>query len=62
MQSGRFIGNLLGRLKVNFPLIKNWITPLTKSIFILLALTAAASATEQEFNPKKFSVWEQQNC
>ena len=42
IQSGGFIGKLLGPLlKTGLPLIKNVITPLAKSILIPLGLTAA---------------------
>ena len=45
IQSGGFLGKLLGPLlKTGLPLIKNVITPLGKSVLILLGLTAAASA------------------
>ena len=44
IQSGGFLGKLLGPLlKTGLPLIKNVITPLTKSILIPLGLTAAAA-------------------
>ena len=47
MQSGGFLGKLLGPLlKTGLPLIKNVITPLAKSILIRLGLTAAASAAD----------------
>ena len=43
IQSGGFLGRLLGPLlKTGFPLIKNAIKPLAKSVLILLVLTAAA--------------------
>ena len=43
IQSGGFLGRLLGPLlKTGFPLIKNAIKPLAKSVSILLVLTAAA--------------------
>ena len=46
IQSGRFLGRLLGPLlKTGFPLMKNVIKPLDKSVLIPLELTAAASAT-----------------
>ena len=45
IQSGRFLGKLLGPLlKTGLPLIKNVITPLGKSVLIPLGLTAAATA------------------
>ena len=43
IQSGRFLGKLLGSLlKTGLPLMKNVITPLAKSVLIPLGLTAAA--------------------
>ena len=45
MQSGGFLGKLLGPLlKTGLPLMKSVITPLAKSVLIPLRLTAAASA------------------
>ena len=53
IQSGGFLGKLLGPLlKTGSPLIKNVITPLTKSVLIPLGLTAAASATEAGIHKK----------
>ena len=50
IQSGGFLGKLLGPfLNTGFPLIKNVIKPLAKSVLILLGLTAAASAAELEY-------------
>ena len=47
MQSGGFLGRLLGPLlKTGLPLIKNVIKPLAKSVSIPLGLTAAASAAD----------------
>ena len=44
IQSGGFLGRLLGQLlKTILPLMKNVITPLVKSILILLGLIAAAA-------------------
>ena len=44
MQSGRFLGRLLGPLlKTSLPLIKDATKPLAKSVLIPLGLTAAAS-------------------
>ena len=49
IQSGGFLGRLLGPLlKTGLPLIKNVIKPLAKSVLILLGLTAAASAADEE--------------
>ena len=45
IQSGGFIGRLLGPLlRTGLPLIKNVIKPLAKGVLIPLGLTAAASA------------------
>ena len=47
IQSGRFLGRLLGLLlKTGLPLMKNVIKPLAKSILIPLGVTAAASAED----------------
>ena len=55
VQSGGFIGKLLGPLlKTGLPLIKNVVTPLDK-IFMSIGLTAAASAADAVIY-KKFSV------
>ena len=53
MQSGGFLGKLLGPLlKTGLPLIKNVINPLTKSVLIALGLTAAASAADARIHKK----------
>ena len=53
VQSGGFLGRLLGPLlKTGLPLIKNVIKPLTKSVLILLRLTAAASAADAGIHKK----------
>ena len=53
IQSGEFLGNLLGPLlKTGLPLIKNVITPLAKSVFIPLGLTASASAVDAGIHKK----------
>ena len=53
MQSGRFLGKLLGpSLKAGLPLIKNVITPLAKSVLIPLGSTAAASAADAGIHKK----------
>ena len=53
IESGRFIGRLLGPLlKTGLPLIKNLIKLLAKSILIPLGLTAAASAADAEIHKK----------
>ena len=44
IQSGRFLGKILGELlKIGLPLMKSVIKPLAKSVLIPLGLTAAAS-------------------
>ena len=59
VQSGRFLGKLLGPLlKTGPPLKKNVIKPLAKSVLIPLGLTAAASATDAGIQ-KKYLVLEQ---
>ena len=53
MQSGGFVGRLLGLLlKPGLPLIENVIKPLAKSVLIPLALTAAASAADAGIHKK----------
>ena len=53
IQLGGFLGRLLGPLlKTGFPLIKNVIKPLTKSVLIPLGLTAATSATDAGIHKK----------
>ena len=53
IQSGGFLGKLLGPLlKTGFSLIKNVVTPLAKSVLILLGLTAAASAADAGIHKK----------
>ena len=55
IQSGGFLGKLLGPLlKTRLPLMKNVITPLAKSVFIPLGLTAAASAADPGIHKKIF--------
>ena len=47
IQSGRFLGKLLGPLlKTELPLIKNVIKPLAKSVLIPLRLTTVAFAAD----------------
>ena len=54
IQSGRFLGRLLGPLlKTGLLLIKNVIKPLPKSGLISLALTAAASAVDAGIHKKE---------
>ena len=51
IQSGGFLGRLLGpSLKAGLPLMKNVIKPLAKNFFILLPLTAVASAEDVELH------------
>ena len=53
IQSGEFLGKLLGPLlKTGLPLTKNIITPLAKSVLTPLGLTAAASAADAEIHKK----------
>ena len=53
IQSGGFLGKLLGPLlKTGFPLIKNVIKPLAKSVLVPLGLTAAASAADAGIHKK----------
>ena len=53
IQSGGFLGRLLGRLlKTGLPLLKNVIKPLAKSALIPLGLTAAASAADAGIHKK----------
>ena len=53
MESGGFLGRLLGSLlKSRLPLIKNVIQPLAKSALIPLGLTAAASAADAGIHKK----------
>ena len=53
MQSGGFIGRLLGPLlKTGLPLMKSVIKPLPKSVLVPLGLTAAASAADAGIHKK----------
>ena len=53
MQSGGFLGRLLGLLlKTGLPLIKNVIKPLAKIVLIPLGLTVAASAADAGIHKK----------
>ena len=53
IQSGRFLGKLLGPLlKTGLPLIKNVTRPLAKSVLIPLGLTVAASAADAGIQKK----------
>ena len=58
IQSGRFLGRLLGPLlKTGLPLIKNVIKPLPKSVLIPLGITAAASAAVTGIHEKNLRIW-----
>ena len=53
IQSGRFLGKLLGSLlKTGLPLMKSVIKPLAKSVLISLGLTAAAAAADAGIHKK----------
>ena len=53
IQSGRFLGRLLGPLlKPGLPLIKNMIKPLAERALIPLGLTATASAADAGIRTK----------
>ena len=53
IQSGGFLGRLLGQLlKTGLPLIKNVIKPLAKSVLIPLGLNPAASAADTGIHKK----------
>ena len=58
MQSGGFLGRLLGRLlKTGLPLIKNVIKPLAKSVLIPPGLTETASVADAGILKKNIRVW-----
>ena len=53
IQSGEFLGRLLGPLlKTGLPLMKNVIQPLPKIVLIPLRLTATASAADERIHKK----------
>ena len=53
MQSGGFLGRLLGPLlKTGLPLMKNIIKPLAESVLIPLGLIAAASVADARIHKK----------
>ena len=53
IQSGGFLGKIFGPLlKAGLPLIKNVITPLAKSVLVILVLKAAASAADAGIHKK----------
>ena len=57
IQSGGFLGRLLGPLLKNeLPLIKNVIKLLAKSVLIPLGLTAAASAADAGIHKKNIRI------
>ena len=58
IQSGGFIGRLLGPLlKTGLPLMKNVIKPLAKSVLISSGLTTAASAADAGIHKKNLGIW-----
>ena len=56
LQSGGFLGRLLGSLKTGFLLMKNVLKPLAKSVLTLLGLTAASSAIDAANCKKMFGL------
>ena len=59
MQSGRFLGRILGPLlKSGLPLMKS-VEPLAKSVLIPLGLTEAASAADAGIHKKNLRIWSQ---
>ena len=52
IESGAFLGRLLGPLKAGLPLMKSVIKPLAKSVLIPLGLTATASAADAGIHKK----------
>ena len=60
MQSGGFLGRLLGPLlRTGLPLMKNVIKPLAKSVLVPLGLTATASAADAGIHKKNLRIWPQ---
>ena len=58
VQSGRFLGRLLGPLlKTRLPFIKNVIKPSPKCVLIPSGLTAAASAADAGIHKKNLKFW-----
>ena len=57
VQSGGFLGRLLGPLLTILPLIKNVIKPLAKSVLILLEITEEASTADAEIRKKNLRLW-----
>ena len=57
IQSGRFLGRLLGPLlKKGLPLTKNVINPLAKSVLIPLGSTAAPSSEDAGIHKKNLRI------
>ena len=57
IQSGEFLGRLLGPLlKTRLPLMKNVIIPLAKSFLIPLGLTAAALVADAGIHKKNHRI------
>ena len=57
IQSGEFLGRLLGPLlKTGIPLMKSEIKLLAKSVLVSLGLTAAALAADAEIHNKNLRV------
>ena len=56
IQSGGFLGRLLGSLKTGFLLMKNVLKPLAKSVLTLLGLTASSSAIDANISKKMFGL------
>ena len=57
IQSGEFLGRLLGLPKAGLPLMKKVIKLLGKNVLIPLGLTAAVSAAVVGTHTKKFRFW-----
>ena len=57
VQSGGFLGRLLGPLLTGLPLIKNVIKPLAKSVLILLEITEEASTADAGIRKKHLRLW-----
>ena len=58
IQSGRFLGRLLGPLlRTGLPLMKNVIKLLAKSVLVPLGLTPAGSAADVGIHKKKLRIW-----
>ena len=57
VQSGGFLGRLLGPLLTGLPLIKNVIKPLAKSVLILLEITEEASTADAGIRKKNLRLW-----